>query len=270
MIEDTKPTGTPHHGSGKGTSWVTSSTDFMSVTRNGVRQFATANSGQIIVPADADFNSTVGTFSFWMKANAPLPDPGSEAAILLDRRTTAGAIISVNDAGSIFIQCSGGANSIAGGYVPDDNWHHVVVTYDQSATGVIEIFIDGVLNASSANTAAWSWPATQQLELGRSHDGYWRRYDGQMDDFRIYNRVLTSTEIASIYSTDALVDTAALKLRYNFNSDSFGKTVVYPFGTLLSSPVLGPGAVWTPVGGATAPSYPFLPTAPAQFFRATP
>lgn len=270
MIEDTKPTGTPLHATGRGTVWLNSSTDFAAVTRTGVQQFYTTNSSQIRVPASADLDSTVGTFSFWMKVAAPLPAPGDEAAMLVDRRTSSGTVITLNDAGSIFVQCAGGANSLSGGYLPDENWHHVAVTYDQSATGVIEIYVDGILNASQANTAAWSWPVGQQLEIGTSHDGYWKRYDGQMDDFRIYNRVLNATEIATIFSSDALVDNAALKLRYNFGTGSFGKSVVWPFGTLLSSPVLGAGAVWTPVSGATAPSYPFLPTGPAQFFRATP
>ncbi len=104
--------------------------------------------------------------------------------------------------------------------------------------------------ASSINTAAWSWPTGQQIELGRSHDGYWKRYDGQLDDFRIYNRVLTAGEIASIRVSDALVDNAALKLRFNFSTSGIGRSVTWPFGTLLSSPVLGPAAVWTPVPGA--------------------
>jgi hypothetical protein len=46
--------------------------------------------------------------------------------------------------------------------------------------------------------------------------------------------------------------------------------VTWPFGTLLSSPTVGPAAIWTPVPGAVVPSYPFTTTEPAKFFRATP
>jgi len=42
--------------------------------------------------------------------------------------------------------------------------------------------------------------------LARSHDTYWQEYDGQMDDFRIYNRVLTDAEITAI-ATPATSDT---------------------------------------------------------------
>jgi len=278
VIEDTKPAGTLHHGLNVGVSctWVASNTDAAAtpVTRTGVEQFTYSTPSQITIPADPDFNSTVGTIMFWMRVPmAALPGPGNEGSMLMDRRTGAGTVIVLSDAGAIWLQCAGGANSYSAGYVVDDAWHHVAVTYDQSASGAITIYVDGVLQGSQPNTAAWSWPATQQIELGRSHDGWWRRYDGLMDDFRIYNRVLTDTEIATIAApatSDTLVDTAALKLRYNFDNAGIGQTVTWPFGALLSSPVLGPSATWAPVSGATPPKYPFLPTEPARFFRATP
>lgn len=270
IIADTKPVGTPHNGVNNLTTWLASSADAVPVTRNGVQVFATANSSQIKVGADPDFDSTVGTIAFWMKADAPIPGPGNEGAMLFDRRTSSGTAIVLNDGGNIFVQCAGGANSFAAGYLPDSLWHHVAVTYDQSASGSIEIFVDGVSAGSQVNTAAWSWPTAQPIELGRSHDGYWKRYDGQMDDFRIYNRILSQSEIASVVSSGAVVDATALKLRYDFNTAGIGNSVTWPFGTLLSSPTLGPTATWTPVSGAVPPAYPFMPTEAAKFFRATP
>lgn len=260
FIADTKPDGVPHSGLNHNSTWVSSLTDSLAVTRTGVAVFS--GNGQIAVPADADFNSPTGTFVFWLKASAPIPGPGSEGAMLMDRRTTSGTVIVLNDAGNIFVQCSGGANSFAAGYVPDDNWHLVAVTYDQSATGNLEIFVDGVSQGAQANTAAWAWPTTQQIEIGRSHDAYWKALNGQMDDFRIYNRVLTQTEIASIQTSGALVDTAALKLRFNFDTATAGTSLTWPVGSLQASPTVGAGSVWTNVTGAASP-YPFLPPAPA-------
>ena len=191
--------------------------------------------------------------------------------MLFDRRTSTGTIIGLNDAGAIYWQGQNGSqNSFATGYLPDGNWHHVAITYGQTTSDSLTVYIDGVLSLVTPVTNAWSWPATQELELGRSHDGYWKRYDGLMDDFRIYNRVLTEPEVASVYSSGALVDTAALKVQFNFNNAGIGQTVSWPFGTLLSSPVLGPDAVWTPVSGAAPPYYPFLPAGAGLFFRATP
>jgi hypothetical protein len=275
MIQDSKPVGTLHPGVNTELScaWLANSTDTAPtpVTRTGVEQFAAANASQIVIPAEPDFDSASGTICFWMLATAPLPGPGNEGAMLFDRRTTNGTVIVLNDAGAIFWQGqSGSPNSFATGYVPDGNWHQVAVTYGQTTSDTISIYIDGVLSMANPVTNAWSWPTGQEIELGRSHDTYWQRYDGLMDDFRIYSRILTATEIATIYSSGALVDTAALKVQYNFTTAGIGQTVSWPFGTLLSSPVLGPSASWTPVIGAAPPYYPLMPTGPALFFRATP
>jgi hypothetical protein len=270
MIEDSKPAGILHPGAGHNIGWSNSVTDVAAVpvTRTGVGLFATASGSQIVTPYSSDFDSTTGTIMFWLKATAPVPGPGLEGAILFDRRTTNGTVIVLNDAGAIFVQCAGNANSFSAGYVPDDNWHHVAVTYDQSATGSIEIFMDGVSQGSQLNTTNWAWPTAQQIEIGKSHDPYWKRYDGKMDDFRIYSRILTQAEIATVQSSDALVDTAALKLRYNFGTAAgVGQSVSWSFGTLMSSPTLGQTANWQPVPGAISP-YSFMPTGPALFFRA--
>jgi hypothetical protein len=202
---------------------------------------------------------------FWLQANAPIPGPGSEGAILFDRRTTLGALIGVDNAGAIFWQGQAGSqNSFSAGYVPDNTWHHVAVTYGQTTSDSITIYIDGVLSGSpSPITNAWSWPTDQQIEIGASHDNYWKKLNGQMDDFRIYNRVLTGSEINQAYLSDALVDNNALVLRYGFNTAGGGQSLMWPVGPLESSPTLGPSAVWTTVPNA-APPYPFLPPPPSQ------
>ena len=273
-VADTKPVGTLHPGVNNNASWTNSITDVAAVpvTRTGAEVFA--GNSQIVIPADPDFNSANGTIMFWVQANAPIPGPGSEGAILFDRRTTTGAVIVLYDDGTIFWQGQGSSrNQFSGGYVPDNNWHHIAITYGQTTNDTLSIYIDGVLTASTQVTNGWSWPATQELEIGRSHDNYWQKLNGSMDDFRIYNRVLTPAEITSVLSSDALVDTAALKVRYNFDVAGVGESLSWPVGSLFSSPTLGSSAVWTPVLNA-APPYPFLPPAPSTpagttlFYRA--
>lgn len=288
IIQDTKPAGTLHDGLNNKTAWLASSTDFNSVTRTGVEQFVETNNSQITIPPSTDFDSTNGTICFWVNYGFPLsglPGPGSEAAMLFDCRTTNGAIIALNTAGYVEYQNLYPSNTVSynntiigGDAIGDGNWHHVAITYDQSSNGVVQIYVDGVADTQGINPGAWSWPTNEELELGRSHDPYWKIYDGQMDDFRIYNRILTASEISTIGTEatgDTLIDTNALKVRFDFTGDSalFGNSVVWPYGTLISSPVLGAGAVWTPVTGySTEPitsPLPILPTAPAMFYRLT-
>jgi hypothetical protein len=273
VIEDTKPVGTPHPGLAYNTTWLASSTDNSSVARTGVEQFSAANGGQITVAPNSDFDTTNGTICFWMLYSIPLsgfPGPGNEAAMLFDRRTTNGTIIGVSTSGNIEFQASGGVNHFIGtSYVVDGNWHEVAITYDQSSNGVVTLYVDGALDTAQPNTNVWSWPAAQEIELGRSHDTYWYVYDGQMDDFRMYNTILSSTEVATIAApatSDMLEEPDALEVRFNFDSGTVGNSIAWPFGTLQSSPTLGPGAVWTSLPNATSP-LPFLPTNPATFFR---
>lgn len=269
LIRDTKPSGVPHPGYNRGSTWLASFTDAAAtpVTRTGVEQFSAAAGAQITIPTNADFNSPNGTICFWMAAGAPIPGPGNEAAMLFDRRTTLGTIIGLDDAGEISWQGQPGArNSVAGGYLPDNNWHHVAVTFGQTTSDTISIYVDGALVASTPVTNAWSWPLTQEIELGKSHDSYWKRYDGMMDDFRIYNRVLSGTEVQQVYANGAVVDSSALMVQYEFDAAIYGQSLVWPYGTLESSPVLGPAATWTPVPGALSPQ-PFQLSEPVQFYR---
>lgn len=262
FVTDSKPVGLLHPGVNRGSTWEASVTDDAQlVTRTGVANFN--GSGQIVIPASADFEVVRGTVMFWLRANAPLPGPGNEAAMLFDFRTATGAVIALRDEGDIFWQGQVGArNQFSAGYVPDNNWHHIAVTFSQVVNDTISIYIDGVLAGSTTVAQGWTWPSGQPIELGKSHDGYWKKLNGQMDDFRIYNRILEPEEIGQAFSSAALVDTNALQVRFNFDTAGAGTSLSWPTGSLQSSPTLGPTAVWTTVSGATSP-YPFLPPAPA-------
>lgn len=273
-VADSKPAGSPHYGLNHNAAWTNSVTDFNfpAVTRTGVAVFS--GSSQIAIPTNADFNSANGTIVFWLQANAPIPGPGNEGAMLFDRRTTNGAVILLYDDGSIYWQGQGGSqNTFEGGYVPDNNWHLIAVTYGQAVNDTLTIYVDGQWAGSTIVTNAWSWPVGQEIEIGRSHDSYWQALNGQMDDFRIYNRVLTDTEIGQIYASDALVDTSALMVRYTFDTAGAGQSLSWPAGVLESSPALGASAAWTTVTNAIPP-YPFMPPAPTTpagpslFYRA--
>ena len=284
VIQDDKPAGALHDGLNNGTTWLASSTDFNNVTRSGVQQFDETNDTQITIPPSTDFDTTNGTICFWMNYPTPiggLAGPGSEAAIFFDCRTTGGTIIGLNTAGTIEFQniyTNNGANynnTITGADgIDDGNWHHVAITYDQSSNGMISIYVDGVLDTQANTPGPWYWPANQEIELGRSHDAYWKIYNGQMDDFRIYSRILTPTEISTIgteATSETLIDTNALKVQFDFNSDSalYGKSIVWPYGTLQSSPALGAAAVWTSLTNAVSPQpMPIYQSTPATFYRA--
>ena len=153
--------------------------------------------------------------------------------------------------------------------VSDDRWHHVAITYDQAPAGSVEVYIDGVLDISQKNSAAWSWVAARQIELGRSHDPSWRAFDGFLDEVRIYNRRLTAAEVAqAATSAGPLVDPAAVMVRFSFDAAPSGYTLTWPGGGFLESTTELDPPAWTLVPGSRTPYYVRPSEAPLKFYRA--
>jgi len=80
-------------------------------------------------------------------------------------------------------------------------WHHVAVTLDAD-NNVHSLYLDGELVAQNTNAryTPSSLGETTQDWLGRSQysaDGY---FDGSLDDFRIYDRVLSAGHIRDLYN----------------------------------------------------------------------
>ena len=277
VIVDTSVSGVSHHGVNSGTTQLASSKDGAGVTRTGVAQFSAAKPSVIRLSGDTNFDSSVGSISFWVRsAGTVVDDPistGNKGATLLDRRGGAGLLLIQKDDGTLSVQPDGGGNSFtSSGTISDNNWHHVVVTYDQSATGTVTLYLDGALDSSNSNGNAWSWPVGQALWIGLSQDGYWRPYDGLMDDFRIYNRILTDTEVATVHTGglttngSPVVDAAALQVRFDFDTaPSGGLSIDWLNGSLqAANPVTGP---YVTVPAVSSPSLVVPVTVPLQAYR---
>jgi hypothetical protein len=93
--------------------------------------------------------------------------------------------------------------------VNDDNWHHLVVTRNQT-TGEKQIYIDGALdNSEFGTTVLLNGP--QLLTLGAKTDANdpdpaspdsngSNGYEGLLDDVQMYSRVLRSDEVAYLFN----------------------------------------------------------------------
>jgi hypothetical protein len=156
---------------------------------------------------------------------------------------------------------------LTSGNVSDGKWHHVAVTFDQSAGGQSFFYVDGTQIGSGGNGNPWSWQAGQEIELGLSHaTNSWQAFNGALDDVRIYNRALIDTEINSAFG-GALVDTNALTMRLNFDSaPTAGATLKWQTSDAIlqsSDKVTGP---YTDVPGAVSP-HPTVLRGAGKFYR---
>jgi glucose/arabinose dehydrogenase len=81
--------------------------------------------------------------------------------------------------------------------VNDGQWHHVAFTRD-SATGVIKLYVDGVLNATA--TSDTGLKSTPFASFGRIEDtgGTINYLAGSLDEIRVYNRVLSDAEVMTV------------------------------------------------------------------------
>jgi Concanavalin A-like lectin/glucanases superfamily len=83
------------------------------------------------------------------------------------------------------------------GALAADEWNHVATTYD-SATTVVEIYLDGELRASGRAQVP-STPTETTLLLGhRAGAAAGEHYGGLLDDVRIYDSVLSGSEIKKL------------------------------------------------------------------------
>lgn len=79
-------------------------------------------------------------------------------------------------------------------------WYHVAAVRGPST---IQLYVNGALQASAAVSFAQDY-GTQPLFLGTSGQSYWdRKFKGTLDEVSLYNRALTSNEVAATYVAGA-------------------------------------------------------------------
>ena len=237
IVSDTSGTATVHNGTNNTATWIAETTDANGRTRHGAMLFGATDSNgaatgdQVVVPtlSHADFLSSTGTIAFWMKTAGNVADGGNiQGSILFDRRASTGLLIYLADDGTVKIQ-AGNAGTVVNSVssttaVKDDRWHHVALVFNGAAGASCDCYVDGVAAGSQVNGSSWSLLASQQIEIGRSHDTFWRRFNGRFDDYRYYNAALTPAQIGQIFSDedDAVAPgTNVLATMQNVNPSAF-------------------------------------------------
>ncbi|HEY7491635.1 MAG TPA: LamG domain-containing protein, partial [Candidatus Tectomicrobia bacterium] len=80
----------------------------------------------------------------------------------------------------------------------DNVWHHVVLNKKTASEG--ELWVDGVLQASSSSLAKVDNNVDLVIGFTAHTDGFQQKYwSGKIDDIRIYNRVLSASEILALF-----------------------------------------------------------------------
>lgn len=96
-----------------------------------------------------------------------------------------------------------------------NQWYHIAVTHDYVAKQV-KMYVNGVL-VNTFNHADTALPiSSKPIYVGR-YSGSSYPFAGTMDEFQLYNRVLTPTEIADHASREQSTTTTGLLAGYHFD-----------------------------------------------------
>ena len=96
----------------------------------------------------------------------------------------------------------------------DGNWHHLAFTYDET-TSILKVYFDGaevptpgtsgnlgfgkLTLGNSSNLVVGGW--NKHAGLSGPADGWISAFTGKMDQFRLYGKVLTASEILALYNS---------------------------------------------------------------------
>jgi len=91
----------------------------------------------------------------------------------------------------------------------DGNWHHVVITKDNTS---VKAYKDGSLVGTITSTSG-TYSNSTTLQIGRNNynaNGA-NNFDGDIDQVRIYSTALTSSQVTQLYNEKPEVDTSNFK-----------------------------------------------------------
>lgn len=161
--------------------------------------------------SSSQINTGVGvanqSFSISMWINDP--DPSSWDYIW--GTTGSGAVLgySMNVANNkidIILRNSSGQPDIAraqGGTISSNTWHNIVFTHDDSGSGTNTFYIDGVQPSADLGSLPFTGKPpsnSTSIYLGSSGSYNVDRWDGKIDQVRIFNKALSASEVGTLYN----------------------------------------------------------------------
>ncbi|HWI57844.1 MAG TPA: DUF2341 domain-containing protein, partial [Bacillota bacterium] len=159
-----------------------------------------------------------------------------------------------------FVRDASGKAWLANGTnAPNDNaWHHVVGVCDQ-ANGQIRLYVDGVLNISSAIPAnSGLLSSTVPMSIGSRRSGSGPTYDsqfaGSIDEVAIYNYALSSTQVTAHYVAAGVAPRFVQQPPSAITTNQ-GATVVLSAAALGTAPITYQWLKdYVPLAGQTSPT----------------
>lgn len=240
---------------------------------------ATASYVRLGSPADLQFGTATSfSVSLWVKLPAGVNQPdlpfignatnsmNNPGWVLGPTYNTGGWQWCLND-GANNLDVNGPASSIG-----DGNWHHFLLTVDRTAK-LAKGYVDGILVSSRDITTMGSLDnGGAAVTIGQDPTGLYNEAGTAiLDDIGVWRQALTAAQVAQIESAGRIGNSfSATPVVITAPPAGGNLTLTWTEGTLYQSDKIGAGAVWTPVPGATPPSYIVVPSGSNKFYRVGP
>jgi hypothetical protein len=214
-----------------------------------------SNTGYIRIPNSAGFSLQTFTLEAWVQRTGvgygQSTDPSGAAIIAKPRENTSGSNIASwhlhwTNAGEIHFNLthtptSSGVYLLSPAVATPLARHHLAVSFDGAT---VREYIDGALVASAAWSLGTVYYGADDVLLGADNFsfGYLRRFDGWIDDVRVWNYARSATEIANW-------------MNCRLSGSETGLVAYYPFDGSNAADLTGHGHDGTAVATAGAVSY---------------
>ena len=168
------------------------------------------------------------TISAWINPRSTGQNAGSDAGKILSKCTAAGAAngfeFGLRDGGTYLRVDINLSAKVSGNFINFGTWYHVLFTIDNGNLG--NFYVNGVLSGTAnQDFGAGSISAittTNAPRIGNRATTTDRTFDGSIKDVKMWNRVLTTDEIAQDYAgsptaTENLILDVPLETDYTDN-----------------------------------------------------
>ena len=233
-----------------------------------------ANGGYIDIPDSAELENQTFSFVAWAMPNGPGPGGLSEDNSVLICKVNAnvpytadGYILYWNPNSHFYFRVRGNGNHDiqSADAFPAGSFYHVAGTYDGTN---ISLYVNGKLEAqlSSPQTiihnSSIPWTIGANTPFLRA-EGYLDTWNGVIDEVAIFNRALSSNEVAAIYAAG----TAGMCKGPSIINQPISQTVCAGQGFTFTAQATGypapayqwqfstNGSTWVNISGATGPVY---------------
>ena len=167
-----------------------------------------ATPGYVEINADlAPILGRTATMTAWVKTTQTGSDrPWDSPGIAGNEDTSGGNDIFwgwMDNNGKICIQAGDRDGAKSTSAINDDTWYHVAMTR-HFVTGKVQVYINGVPGTPTSSESGLKLRSFADIGRVLNVDGAGnhRYFNGEIDELRIYDYVLSDTEIADVYAYD--------------------------------------------------------------------